>query len=241
VLNSIVHSLKFLFYPDKKFYTFLKNILGFNPRRIKLYELAFIHKSVSYTFPDGSVVNNERLEYLGDAILDAIIADFLFTAFPNKKEGFLTKLRSKVVNREQLDALALKIGINKYIVSHTSNSTPVKHLYGDALEALIGAVYLDKGYRETKKFFINRILKKHIDLNKLVTKDTDYKSRLIEWGQKNKKEICFESHEEFKNIDKSPTFVSYVKILNKQLGKGTGTGKKEAEQEAAKQALKNIY
>ena len=145
----------------REFGSGLKNILGFDPGNLKLYEIAFIHRSASFTLPNGKKVNNERLEYLGDAVLDAILSDYLFEKFPDANEGFLTKIRSRIVNRDVLNQLAISMGINKILISNVSLVHPTKNLYGDAFEALIGSVFLDKGFRKTKKLFIRNVLNKY--------------------------------------------------------------------------------
>ena len=143
----------------REFISRLKKIIGFQTREIcKLYEIAFIHRSATFTLPDGKKVNNERLEYLGDAVLDAILSDYLFEKFPDATEGFMTKIRSRIVNREVLNQLAVSMGINKILISNISSVHPTKNLYGDALEALIGSVFLDKGFKKTKKLFIRNVL-----------------------------------------------------------------------------------
>lgn len=221
---------------DKKFLKLLKNIIGFKPRHLKLYQKAFIHKSASKTDSKGKIYNNERLEYLGDAVLDAIIAEFLFLKFPNKPEGFLTQTRSKIVNRDQLNLLAQRLGIHHLVISNTARSQH-KYLFGDTLEALIGALYLDKGYKKTRKIVQSRILEDHIDLQKIISVETDFKSRVIEWGQKNKKVVNFETHEETDESSNEITFVSHIYVDVEVIGRGNGYSKKEAEQHAAKQAL----
>jgi len=160
----------------REFSSRLKKILGFSPGNLKLYEIAFIHRSATFTLPSGKRVNNERLEYLGDAILDAILSDFLFEKFPDANEGFMTKIRSRIVNRDVLNQLAVSMGINKILISNISSIQPTKNLYGDALEALIGSVFLDKGFKKTKKLFIRKVFNKYLDLNVIVNTDTDYKS-----------------------------------------------------------------
>lgn len=233
---------RFVFIPfsrNRKLVRKLSPIIGFVPTRIRLYEMAFIHKSASIVMPNGDVINNERLEYLGDAILDAVVADFLFKNFPDKDEGFLTKMRSKMVKRKHLNLLAYRIGLNQLIVSHTSPVNVTKHLYGNAFEALVGAIYLDKGFRKAC-LFVERIINRYVDIEKLKHSDSDYKSKLIEWAQKKKVEVIFDSHEEINDINNSPQFVSYIKMMNEELGRGIGHSKKEAEQKAAKSALENI-
>ena len=227
------------FYRNRKLTSSLIKITGMAPADMRLYEMAFIHKSASAILPDGSVINNERLEYLGDAILDAVVADFLFRIYPYGDEGFLTKMRSKMVKRKHLNLLALRLGLDKMMTSQTNPNNISKHLYGNAFEALVGAVYLDKGFMKTSKF-IERIIKKYVNLEKLLNSDSDYKSQLIEWAQKHKQEIIFESHEEAKGVNNVPSFVTYVKIFENTLGKGSGNSKKDAEQKAAKTALEQI-
>jgi ribonuclease-3 len=180
------------------------------------------------------------LEYLGDAILDAIIADYLYTKFPERDEGFLTQLRSKIVKRKQLNKLAMKIGISSFLVSNTGSQLSKQNLLGNAFEALIGAIYIDKGYMRTRRFVINRILRKHLDLEKIARKESDFKSRLIEWAQKNKHDIRFISREATQPHKQNTSFVSQVMLTDQELGTGTGSSKKDAEQKAAEQALENL-
>lgn len=215
-------------------------ILGFLPGNRSLYEIAFVHKSASITCRNGHIINNERLEYLGDAILDAIIADYLYAHFPERDEGFLTQLRSKIVKRKQLNKLAYNLGLASFLVSRTNNEQNQINLLGNAFEALIGAIYLDKGYRRTRKFVIGKILNKHLDLERLARKESDFKSRIIEWAQKNKQEISFVSHEETRPGLHESYFSSQVILADRELGTGTGHSKKDAEQKAAEEALSNI-
>ena len=215
----------------------LKNILGFRPGNLRLYEVAFIHRSASYTLPDGKKVNNERLEYLGDAVLDAILSDYLFDLFPDANEGFLTKIRSRIVNREVLNQLAISMGIDKILISHVNSLHPTRNLYGDAFEALIGAVFLDKGFSKTKKVFLSNVLNKYLDINKIVNTDTDYKSLVFEWVQKNKSNLIFTYNEEYDFKLKKSVFSTILFIDKKEFGEGHGSSKKEAEQEACKAGL----
>jgi len=239
VIKSIFQSIKLLFFPRREFYGLLSDFLGFDPNKPDLYELAFIHKSATIQ-KDGYGMNNERLEYLGDAILGAIIADILYKYFPNKDEGFLTQIRSKIVSRESLNKLARKIDLDKHVVSNV-NLNNNKHIYGDAFEALIGAIYLDQGYANTRIFIEDRVFKKHINLEEVVTIETNFKSKLIEWAQKNKKDVFFDTQED--GVDKAlrlPLFISEVEVEEVKMGKGIGTSKKEAQQKAAREALKRI-
>jgi ribonuclease-3 len=222
----------------REFGSRLKKILGFSPGNLKLYEVAFIHRSATFTLPDGKKVNNERLEYLGDAVLDAILSDYLFEKFPDASEGFMTKIRSRIVNRDILNQLAVSMGINLILISNVSSLHSTKNLYGDALEALIGSVFLDKGFKKTKKLFIKNVLNKYLDLNKIVKTDSDYKSLVFEWVQKNKSNIIFTYNEEYDFNLKKSIFSTALIIDKKELGIGHGSSKKEAEQEAACMAWK---
>ncbi len=241
MVRRIAQRIKLFSSPRREFYLFLKNLLGFYPNNLKLYDLAFIHKSASINDSQGNLVNNERLEFLGDAILGAIIADFLYNRFPQQDEGFLTKNRSKLVNRSFLTELMYEMGLNVYIDSNTIKNIDKSHIYGDALEALIGAIYLDTDYQTTKYFVTKKILSQYVDLNEIEQKDTNFKSQLIEWSQKNKKEIKFETTEEIaKDKNKAPRFIAIVEIDNVEMGKGTGTSKKEAQQNAALKTLQKL-
>ncbi len=237
MFNSIIKSLQIIFSEKKEFYRSLIEILGFYPGKFEYYELALIHKSASHIEPDGTNVNNERLEYLGDAILDAIVGDFLYHKFPKENEGFLTQMRAKIVNGENLCDLAQKIGINKFIVSQINNSKGLCKIYEDAFEAFIGAIYLDKGYITTKSFILDRIFKNFVDIKELKDIDTNFKSQLIEWSQKYKKEVVF-----YTDVDESNSkyFSSYICIDNEKYGTGHGSSKKSAEQKAAKETLEMV-
>lgn len=227
--------------PDKReFRSRLKKILGFNPGNLELYEIAFIHRSATFTLPNGKKVNNERLEYLGDAVLDAILSDYLFEKFPEANEGFLTKIRSRIVNRDVLNQLSISMGINKILLSRINSTHLTRNLYGDAFEALIGSVFLDKGFRRTKNVFIKNVLNKYLDLNEIVKTDTDYKSMVFEWVQKNKSNLIFTYNEEYDFVMKKSVFSTTLFIDKVEFGEGHGSSKKEAEQEAANQAWKKL-
>ena len=202
--------------------------------------MAFVHKSVSIKKKNGDRINNERLEYLGDAILGAIVADYLFAKFPEGDEGFMTKLRSRIVKRKNLNQVAEHMGIPRMMKNAPHLEQRSMHLYGNALEALIGAIYLDRGYRKARAFVTRKVMKQFMDLNKLAGKDSDYKSRLIEWAQKYKKEIVFETSEAHRANNRKPAFIALVKLDEDKLGTGTGGSKKEAEQLAAKMALSSL-
>jgi ribonuclease-3 len=224
----------------REFSSRLKKILGFRPGNLKLYEIAFIHRSATFTLPDGKKVNNERLEYLGDAVLDAILSDFLFERFPDASEGFMTKIRSRIVNREVLNQLAISMGINKILISNVSSVHSTKNLYGDALEALIGSLFLDKGFKKTKKLFIKNVLNKYLDLEVIVNTDCDYKSLVFEWVQKRKSNLIFTYNEEYDFNLKKSVFSTTLIIDKVEMGEGHGSSKKEAEQEAAGKAWQRL-
>jgi len=238
MLRASFNTIYFLFHKDRDFFFQLIRILGFVPSHVSLYKTAFTHKSASQKLSNGNRLNNERLEYLGDAVLGAIVAEFLFRKFEDCDEGFMTKLRARIVKRKHLDSTAIKMGIPMMITSVSHPANTAKHLYGNALEALIGAIYLDRGFSMAMKFFTKRMVDQYIDLGKLAAKDSDYKSQVIEWAQKNKKDIVFKSSEEGK--DKIPQFISNLMLDEEVLGTGRGQSKKDAEQQAAKNALKDI-
>jgi ribonuclease III len=224
----------------REFSTRLKDVLGFRPGELRIYEIAFIHRSASFTLPDGKRVNNERLEFLGDSVIDVILSDFLFEKYPTASEGFMTKIRSRIVNREVLNQLAVAMHIDKILVSNISSGHQTKNLYGDALEALIGAIFLDKGFKRTKRFFIKNVLKKYLDLEVIVNTDNDYKSLLFEWVQKKKESLSFAFNEEYDYERKKSVFSTTLTIGGQEFGKGYGASKKEAEQEASRQAWEKL-
>jgi ribonuclease-3 len=224
----------------REFASRLKTLLGFRPGNILIYEVAFIHRSASFSLPDGQRINNERLEFLGDYVLDMILSDFLFEKYPEASEGFMTKIRSRIVNRDILNQLAVSMEINKLLVSNISSGHNTKHLYGDALEALIGAVFLDKGFKRSKRFFIKNVLQKYLDLYTIVNTENDYKSLVFEWVQKKKNILVFSYNEEYDFDLKKSVFTTILSINKKEFGKGMGDSKKEAEQEASRQAWESL-
>lgn len=237
-MHKHLFPVKYYFSKNKKFYKLIYQLVGFYPSNIQVFKVAFTHKSASRYFDKTKNINNERLEFLGDAVLAAVVADFLFSYFPYKKEGFLTKMRSRIVSREQLNEIALDMGLQYHIVSQ-SRINGTKNIYGNALEALIGAIYIDKGYKKTKDFIIKRLIRKNIDLKELSLNDSDYKSQLIEWAQKNKIDLRFDDEEIESTEHSNQYFTSTVKIDENILGVGKGPSKKEAQQNASKEALTN--
>lgn len=185
-------------------------------------------------------MNNERMEFLGDAVLDAIVADIVYQHFQNKREGFLTNTRSKIVQRETLNRVAVELGLDKMVVYSAKLNSHNNHMYGNALEALIGAIYLDKGYDTCYRFIRDVIIKKYIDLDNIAKKEVNFKSSLIEWSQKNKLEISFELIESFTDNDGNPVFQTGVFLADEQIGVGIGYSKKESQQNAAKMAVKKL-
>lgn len=240
MLRRFIKRIKALPHRGKEPYLSFYNIVGFYPDRIDLYKEAMTHRSSSIRSRKGRWVNNERLEFLGDAILDAIVADILYKKFEHKKEGFLTSTRSRIVQRETLNKLAMELGIDTLIVSSTRNLAHNTNIYGDALEALIGAIYLDQGYRVAKKFVYETMIKQHLSIEKVLKSEVDFKSRLIEWGQKNKVEVRFEVTDSSYDAHNNPVFVSCVKVADVEVGSGKGYSKKESHQMAAKIAIKKL-
>lgn len=220
------------------FFFEIKNITGFDPLSEEHYKLAFRHSSASRE-NQGARLNNQRLEYLGDAILGAIVADYLYDRYPESGEGYLTSMRSKIVSRRHLNQLGMKMGLNKLVVKKTSRTVNAKSIYGDALEALIGAVYLDRGFADTKAFVLERIINVHVDVDTLENRIASHKGAILEWGQKHKKEITFEitgcygeSH--------ARKFEISMKIDGDLISTGSGSSKKKAEEEASRLAYKKI-
>jgi len=240
VLIKIFRVIKIFFSKKKETFQALYRLLGFYPANILLYEKAFIHRSSSIETESGHRENNERLEFLGDAMLNAIIADILYKKFPNRNEGFMTNTRSKIVQRESLNNLALEMGLDQLMVLSRRSNSHNNYIYGNAFEALIGAVYLDQGYRKCFEFVEKQVIDRYISLEKIARKEVNFKSHLIEWSQKNKLEIAFELLETFKDEDKNPVFQSSVTMMGISLGKGIGYTKKESQQLASKIAIKRI-
>lgn len=234
---KLLTPIKGLLSKDKKLYEFIKNVFGYYPGNILIYKLALCHKSASIEEIKGIKINNERLEYLGDAILSAITADYLFKKFPGKDEGFLTEMRSRIVSRTSLNKLSEKLGIHKFISASGNNM--YRSINGDAFEAFVGAIFLDKGFNYTRKIIINRIIKYHIDIEELEAKDLNFKSRLIEWAQKEKKQIEFVVKGELGTGYKKQYIIDV--LLDKEIiSSGRDYSIKKAEQNAAEHALKQI-
>lgn len=233
VFDFILRPFKINFGEDKKYYKIVDDIFGFIPHNIELYKLALIHKSASLLLDDGRQMNNERLEFLGDAIIEAVSSDYLYIEYPTDNEGFLTQLRSKIVSRSSLNEIGKSLGLDRCVISNSNGNIIQKHINGDAFEAIIGAIYLDQGYDFVNRLLINNIFAHYLDLDTLKTSETDFKSRLIEWGQKNHHEIVFNTVNGEGYISNRPVFTSTVLVDNLEIGHGSGESKKEAEQRAA--------
>ncbi len=223
---------------EKNFRHDLRQIIGTYPINLRYYKTAFIHKSASYIDHEGKVVNNERLEFLGDAILGAVVGDYLFRKFPQANEGFLTQARSKLVNRKIMSSLAIKTGINDFIIIHIKKFKVNKHIPGNALEAFIGAVYLDLGYSITKDFIISQLFYQNVDIAQVINSENNYKSRILEWAQHNNVDVDFNTQQIGNQIP--ARFKSEIFLNNQIFGQGKGESKKEAEQDAARQAFEKI-
>ncbi len=223
---------------DRELSEVLNHVTGYRPCNLQLYKLAMRHTSVAVENEKGIKESNERLEYLGDAALGMIVAEYLFCKFPYKSEGFLTEIRSRIVNRESLNAVSKKIGLSSLTEYDNSsrNSIKPKSLFGDTLEALIGAVFLDKGYKNCKSFVIRKLLTPNFDIDEIVTNNPNFKSRIIEWAQKENRDLKFEiiGIEEVNHLKK---FTAQVILEDEPLGKGYGLSKKKAEQDAAQKSL----
>lgn len=223
---------------EKEFFLQLCYLLGYMPKNIKYYRKAFTHKS-SVTSSDKHKQYNERLEFLGDCIIDAIIADYLFQKYPNESEGFLTKMKSKIVNRKSLNQIAVQLHLDSYLQSNIANVKENDAL-GNAFEALIGAMCLDKGFDFTKQYFISKIIERFFDISFLEANDTNYKSQLLEIVQKKKQTIVFDSEGVEPGPENSSQFVSIIKIDNVAVATAKASTKKEAEQRASKIVIESM-
>lgn len=220
---------------DKELRKRLEMILGFRPKNMSLYHLALTHSSARLVVKDGVPLSNERLEFLGDAVLGAVAAKYLFKRFPFESEGFLTETRSKIVSRKNLGGLAKKIGLRDLVKKEGSLDKGTSSLGGDALEALVGAAFLDRGFELTDKFVVTHLIDNFINLEQLLVEDANFKSKIIEHCQKNKLPFSFEMKHEHRRKGDS-AFESHLLINGKPSGSGKGRTKKEAEQMASKAA-----
>lgn len=215
------------------FYQKIKSIVGYSPGDVFLYEKALVHKSAVHDSSTKYKESNERLEFLGDAILGAIVADYLYQMYPEGDEGFLTKMRSKIVSRQSLNLLAKKIKLNELIIAKLDKNSKTDSIFGNAFEALIGAIYLDKGIEACEDFIIKRVIQPYVSFDKLENVETNFKSRVIEWAQKDKVDLVFEIASEIGD-GRAKVFEAIILIDGKRVAHGEEASKKKAEQIAAK-------
>lgn len=240
MLTNIIDRIRLPFRKDKELYSSLYHIIGMYPRDISYYKMALMHKSVMHRNKKGKPMNNERLEFLGDAILDAIVGDIVYRHFPGKREGFLTNTRSKLVQRDTLNKLAQEMGINQLILSSGHSSSHNSYMGGNAFEALVGALYLDRGYNACMHFMRKRILAQMINIDKVAYKEVNFKSKLIEWSQKNRVRMEFKLIEQQKDKSGSPKFNFMVVLEGIEGCSATGFSKKESQQMACKLTLERL-
>ena len=240
MLSNLIDRIRLPFRKEKELYSSLYDIIGFYPHDISYYKLALMHKSVMRRNAKGKPVNNERLEFLGDAILDAIVGDIVYQHFPGKREGFLTNTRSKLVQRDTLNKLAQEMGINQLILSSGHTSSHNSYMGGNAFEALVGAIYLDQGYNACMRFMNKRILAQMINIDKVAYKEVNFKSKLIEWSQKNKVRLSYEQVLQEKDKNGNPIFEFKVVLEGVEGCSGRGFSKKESQQLASKLTLDKL-
>ncbi len=240
-INDIIDRIKLPFREEKELFSSLYDILGFYPHNIQLYKQALLHKSVGRRNEKGRPLNNERLEFLGDAILDAVVGDIVFRHFEGKREGFLTNTRSKLVSRDTLGKLAKEMGIDQLVKSADHSTSHNSYKNGNAFEALVGAIYLDRGYDACMRFMQKRILAQVINIDKVAYKEVNFKSKLLEWSQKNRVKLELRELEQTKESQTgSPVFTTQVIIEGVEGCSGTGYSKKESHQNAARETLQRL-
>jgi len=236
IVNQI-DRLKLLFLKDKELRVAIHDILGFYPHEIDVYKIAFTHSSSENKGQKGKLLNNERLEFLGDAVLETVVSDIVFEHFPRKREGFLTGTRSKIVQRSTLNQLAEKMGIIQLVKTNMNVNSPHNNIGGNAFEALMGAIYLDRGYGFCYRFIEQQVLGKYINLDNVAKKEENFKSKLLEWSQKNRLKTDIRIVRSEPTGKNSDLFRSVVFIEGVRIGEGKGYSKKESHQDAAKRSL----
>ena len=240
-LRDIIERLRQPFRGDEKeLRQQLRDIIGFYPHTITYYKTALTHKSTGQRNDNGRPLNNERLEFLGDAVLDAVVGHIVFEHFEGKREGFLTNTRSKLVSRESLGKLAQEMGLTDLIQSNGMSRSHNSYMAGNAFEALVGAIYLDQGYSAVMRFMKKRILQQMVNIDKVAYKEVNFKSKLLEWTQKNRVRMDFRMLKQDKDDKGSPIFGYQVMIEGVEGGKGQGYSKKEAQQLSAKETLQRL-
>ena len=239
-LSILIDRIRLPFRKEEELFSSLYEILGFYPHNISYYKQALMHKSIRKRNEKGKPLNNERLEFLGDAILDAVVGDIVFSHYEGKREGFLTNTRSKLVSRETLGKLATEMGLGNLVLSAGHSNSHNSYVEGNAFEALVGAIYLDRGYEACMWFWQNRVLSKFINLDKVAFKEVNFKSKLLEWSQKNRVRLEFQMLKQKKDDNGSPIFNFQVMLEGVPGEKGMGYSKKEAQQLAAKDTLQRL-
>ena len=239
IFQNIIDRIRLPFRKEKELYSSLRDIIGFYPHDIHYYKQALMHKSIGHR-EKGKPVNNERLEFLGDAVLDSVVGHIVYDHFPGKREGFLTNTRSKLVSRETLGRLSKEMGVIDLVLSNGRGSSHNSYMGGNAFEALVGAIYLDRGYDACMQFMEKKILKEVINIDKVAYKEVNFKSKLIEWGQKNRVNMNFELISQQKDGNGSPKFSYQVVIEGVKGEQGEGYSKKEAQQLASKLTLQRL-
>ena len=239
-LNNIIDRIKLPFRKEKELFSSLYEILGFYPRNIEYYKMALMHKSIRKRNDKGKPLNNERLEFLGDAILDAAVGYIVYQHYEGKREGFLTNTRSKLVSRETLGKLASEMHLTNLLLSAGHSTSHNSYVEGNAFEALVGAIYLDRGYEACLRFFEKQVLGKYIDIDKVAFKEVNFKSKLLEWSQKNRVRLEYKLTKQKKDENGSPVFTYKVLIEGVSGESGSGYSKKEAQQKASKDTLQRL-
>ena len=232
-MNFIRKIVKLKSKDNEDFYSELKNLLNFSPKNVDFYQKAFTHRSLKFIDDKGNPINYERLEFLGDAMLGSIIASYLYKKVPNGTEGYLTQMRSKIVSRDHLNELGKDLRLISYVKSNIVQENIGDNIHGNIFEALIGAIYLDRGYNYCKKFIYENVIVPYVDIAKLEGKITSYKGLIIEWCQKQKKQYLFDTYEDSGN-ENIKHFSVKISIDGALVAKGRATSKKKAEEQASK-------
>ena len=253
MLSNIIDRIKLPFRKEKELYSDLYNILGFYPHNIAYYKVALMHKSLGHratakelkalkkkNSKPGKRINNERLEFLGDAVLDAVVGAVVYQRFPGKSEGFLTNARSKMVQRGTLGKLAQQMGLSRLILANNRNMSHNSYMGGNAFEALVGAIYLDRGYDACRWFWEKRIMGTFLNINKVAYTEVNFKSKILEWSHKNRVNIEFRLEDQSQDENGSPIFAYTILLEGVEGCRGEGFSKKESQQKASEQTLKKL-
>ena len=239
MISGILNHFKIYFSAEKELYRSVNNLFGFYPRNLSLYKIALTHKAGPHKYFRDHGINNERLEYLGDAVLSSIVADYLYMKFPFENEGFLTEMRARIVSRSRFNKLAIKMGFDKLIFDTQDYRTTSKSIFGDTFEALIGAVYLERGYAFTKRMVVHRIISLHLDVDDIVGTESNFKSRILEHVQREKKELEFKVVEEV-GEGYAKQYIVDLLINGEAVARGQDFSIKGAEKVAAQKACEKL-